>query len=80
LKQGAESGSVELWIQHPGISSSFDFQASTDGSHWFDVGRSVHARFRLTGLVPGTLYWFRHRALTRDGVGDWSDPITFRVV
>jgi hypothetical protein len=80
VNQRAESGSVELVVRHPGIVSSFDWQSSTDGSHWLDAGRSVHARFTVTGLVPGTRYWFRYRVLTRDGLSDWSDPITLLVV
>ena len=31
----------------------------------------------LTGLTPGTTYFFQARALLKDGYTDWSDPISF---
>ena len=79
VRPGKTSGSVRLAVRHPGIVTSFEWQMSTDGAHWDDAGRTVHAHVDLSGLTPGTLYHFRYRTVTRDGVSDWSDPITFRV-
>ena len=68
-----------LYALHPGIVASFDWQWSTDGTHWIDLPSTTPAKTTKDGLTPGTTYSFRHRALTRAGKGDCSDPITFLV-
>jgi hypothetical protein len=80
VKQGKRSGSVRLSVRHPGIVASFDWQSSTDGIHWVDRERTVHAKLDVDGLTPGTRYAFRYRTLTRAGLSDWSDPIVLWVV
>jgi hypothetical protein len=83
VKPGNNSGSVELSARHPGrgTKTSFDWQSSDDhGAHWVDAPRTVYSYTTISGLTPGVLYSFRYRTLTRDGEGDWSDPITLMVV
>jgi hypothetical protein len=79
VAQGQTSGSVILYALHPGTAASFDWQWSTDGTHWTDMKSTTAATTTLSGLTPGTLYSFRYRVLTTAGKGDWSDPLTFRV-
>jgi hypothetical protein len=79
-KDGRRSGSVTLIVRHPGGVTSFDWQYSTDGTHWVDAPRTVQARADLDGLTPGVLYSFRYRTLTKEGLSDWSDPITLMVL
>jgi hypothetical protein len=43
---------------------------------WVDGPRTERARVTLDDLTPGTLSSFRYRALTKDGLGDWSRPVT----
>jgi len=31
----------------------------------------------MVWLTPGSFYRFQVRALTRVGMGDWSEPVTF---
>ena len=80
VRQRKVSGSVTLAVRHPGTVTSFDWQTSTDGERWLDAGRTVQARLDRKELTPGTRYHFRYRTLTRDGLGDWSDPLTLLVV
>ena len=78
-KQPLRTNSVRLDARHPGGDASFDWQYSKDGVAWFDGPRTVQSRVTLDELVPGTLYWFRYRVLTKAGLGDWSEPITLMV-
>jgi len=79
-KQLAKSGSVRLEVRDPGVEASFDWQWSTDGVHWADAGRTVHTHLDLHELTPGTVYFFRYRTLTSEGLTDWSDPFKLLVV
>ncbi len=79
-KQGKVSGSVRLFVRHPGIVASFDWQLSSDGVHWINAPSTVRASQELEGLTPGTRYSFRYRTLTRDGTSDWSDPLDLLVL
>ncbi len=36
------------------------------------------SRQRVSGLLPGQLYFFRYRALSKAGKGDWSDVVSLR--
>jgi hypothetical protein len=59
-----------------------DFDAekrSIDGTEWIDLPETSVASARVTGLSPGTLYFFRYRTLVKNVLSDWSDPVTFRV-
>jgi hypothetical protein len=54
-----------------------DWQYSTDGGKtWLDAPTTTKASTTITGLVPGATVMYRHRPITKDGPGDWSQPIT----
>jgi len=78
-KEGLVSGTVRLVAKAPPTRASHDWQRSLDGTAWIDLERTIQARTELSGLVPGTWYLFRHRALTREGVGDWSQVVSLLV-
>jgi hypothetical protein len=48
------------------------WQMSTDGKTWTALPPSVKASSVVTGLVPGTLYYFQVRTLTVAGLSEWS--------
>jgi hypothetical protein len=79
-RQEPTSGSVHLLAPHPGGDASFEWQWSTDQTTWTTAGTSTQADFRITGLTPGLLYYFRVQVLTKGGLGDWSAPFALRVV
>jgi hypothetical protein len=79
-KQLKTSGSVCLSVRDPGVKAFFEWQWSTDGVHWVDLGGTLDATLDVHGLTPGTRYLFRYRMQTKLGVGDWSDPIALLVV
>jgi hypothetical protein len=77
---GAVSGSVQLFTATAGSRASYDWEWSTDGGKTWQVAPSTtRSRTVFTGLVPATTVWFRSRALTKAGEGDWTTPISFVV-
>ena len=60
-----------------GTYAMYFWQVSTDGVHWADCPSSnAKAITTIVGLTPGTLYYFRFRAQTRKGMGDWSPSVS----
>jgi hypothetical protein len=80
VKQLARSGSVQLAVTGEGRGRSYDWQLSTDGTHWVDLPRTTYASTTATGLIAGTRYSFRYRTLKGRTLGDWSDAYTLLVV
>jgi hypothetical protein len=77
---GRVSGSVQLVNASAGNRASYDWEWSTDGGKTWQVAPSTtRSRTVFTGLVPATTVWFRSRALTPAGEGDWTAPISIIV-
>jgi hypothetical protein len=58
---------------------SYQVQSSTDGGKtWMEAGITTKTqRFVLTGLVPGTTYWVRARAIGGStGASSWCSPMS----
>ena len=56
---------------------SHTWQYSTDGGKtWIDVAPTTRSNVTITGLQPGLLVQYRHRPVTKAGVGPWSDPVS----
>jgi hypothetical protein len=79
-KTGRTSGSVILEVRAAAKRASYGWQWSVDGGKtWIDAGTTLQAKTTITGLPVAKYVQFRYRAVTKNGVGDWSDPITFMV-
>ena len=70
------SSTVLLVARAAAKRATYFWEFGTDGAHWTDVPSTMKADTTITGLTPGTLYYFRFRAQTRKGMGDWSQSIT----
>jgi hypothetical protein len=79
VEQSDRSGEVKLYAPRVNRAASYKWQRSTDGTLWIDLPDTNVASAVASGLSPGTLYFFRYRTLLRNVLGDWSDPVTFRV-
>lgn len=78
--QGAVSGTVKLVTASAGHRASYDWEYSIDaGKTWVELPSSRQAKTSVTGLAAGTTVLFRHRAVTRTGVADWSQPVALLV-
>jgi hypothetical protein len=60
--------------------ATYEWEWSVDGGKTRNAApKTLHAKTTIVGLPVGTYVPFRYRAVTKTGVGDWSDPITVLV-
>jgi hypothetical protein len=77
---GDVSGSVELVAPKAGHRAGYEWAHSTDGgTTWVSLPFTVQASTTVSGLTPGSTVHFRYRAVTKDGAGDWSQPVSIIV-
>ena len=70
--RGTVSGSAKLVVKAAAGRASYEWQYSTDGKTWTNMPVTLKAKTTIEGLIPGTTYSFRYRAVTKAGEGDWS--------
>jgi hypothetical protein len=73
------SGSVHLIVRAVKGRASYDCQYSTDEADWLFGAPTVRADATLHGLAYGTVYFFRHRTVTKEGVSGWSQVVSLLV-
>jgi hypothetical protein len=73
------SGSVKLVAKAALGGRSNEWQVSTDGKTWTSAPPSTKAKTTVTGLQTGVLTYFRHRAVTKAGATDWTQPVSMLV-
>jgi hypothetical protein len=78
-KLGKVSGSVHLFARAANTRASYDWAYSLDGVTWILRPSTVRADTVIPNLAPRTRYFFRHRCVTKDGVGDWSQVVSILV-
>ena len=75
-KAGTTSGVVQLVALHAPGAKANEWQYSLDGGKtWVDLPPTTAAATTVTNLTPGTSVQFRQRAVTKNGVSDWSLPV-----
>jgi hypothetical protein len=80
IRRGRVSGSVHLVAKAVAKDASYEWQMSKDGgATWLDLPKTLQAKTTVPGLKPAGTPLFRLRAVTRRGVGDWSDPVSYVV-
>ncbi len=57
--------------------ASYQWQRSVDQVSWIDLPATMHASTLVTGLTPATIYYFRFRTLTAEGLSEWSAAVSF---
>jgi hypothetical protein len=58
-----------------------EWQLSTDGGKtWSDLPTTTKASTQVETLTVGATVTFRHRPVTKAGLGDWSQPVSAVVV
>ena len=70
------SGVVHVSVKVGGKRETHQWQSSTDGKTWTDMPPTLQGKTTATGFQPGVTVYFRHRAVTRTGLDDWSQPIS----
>ena len=75
-KPGRVSGEVDLETPSAGDDASYEWAYSLDGGiTWLSLPPTTQASTTATGLKPGATVHFRYRAVTNDGVRDWSQAV-----
>jgi len=72
--QGPTSGSAWLELLRVAKIATYFWVFSLDQKTWTNVPETMKAKLLLTGLTPGQTYYFKFRALTRQGQSVTSDP------
>ena len=79
-KHGKTSGSVILSVKSAGQRSSYEWEVSNDGVNWRELPDSIKSRTTVSGLTPGTTFYFRSRSITKNGEGSWSQVASIVVI
>jgi hypothetical protein len=77
--QGSVSGSVVCDVKAPGIPATYYWSFSVNEKDWISAPDSMTAKITIAGLTPGQTYYFRYRTLTRKGMSDLSQIVSFLV-
>jgi len=75
-KAGTVSGTIHLSAKAAGRTAAYDWQYSTDQKTWTTLPMTLQAKSGVTGLVSGTLYYFRVQVLVRTGAENWSQIVS----
>ena len=60
-----------------GKGAAYAWQVSEASGPWTALPDTTQASTRIDSLTRGSFYRFQVRALTRVGMGDRSEPVTF---
>ena len=81
VRHGDVSGSVKVMARTAAKRASYDWEVSTDGgATWRALPSTLRATMHASGFTPATRVSFRYRALTKDGLSDWSQPVEIIVL
>ncbi len=84
-QHGKNSGEIELKVRTVKGAKIYDISCCIGDpsieANWRHCGVGTKAtHLLLTGLVPGTVYWFRVRAIGANGPGPWSQYVTLMCI
>jgi hypothetical protein len=66
------SGNVMLSVKAANKRASYEWQISTDQETWTFLPVTLQAKTLVSGLSPGTRYYFRYKSVLREGESGWS--------
>jgi len=78
VTNGNHEGEILLKHKAEKNAKSWAWQYCTDpitATGWIQAGISTQATFTVTGLMPGTKYWFRAAHVKPSGMSEWCEPI-----
>jgi hypothetical protein len=77
VTRGRVPSSAHAYARAAKSRASYDWLYSTDGERWLSLPTTVRADAELEELAPGTVYLFRVRWTTKEGVSDWNEVVTY---
>jgi hypothetical protein len=76
LKRGINSGMLHAIAKAVPGAKAYEWEYSLDGgTTWLYLPPTTQAKTTVQNLTPGIKVWFHFRALTKAGLGDWSDRV-----
>ena len=78
-KQGSVTGTVNLVAKSAAKRAAYSWQYSTDQKTWTTLPETLRSKTGISGLAAATQYYFRVQAVTKLGVGDWSQAVVLKV-
>jgi hypothetical protein len=78
-RYGRVSGEVLLVALAVAHSAMYFWELSSDLKVWSSIPETMRANTTVSGLTAGQVYYFRFRAHTRKGVGDYSNVVKLLV-
>jgi hypothetical protein len=79
IRQGATSGTAIARAKSRGRGATYWWAFSADEKTWIVVPATRKATASFANLTPGMVYYFRFQALTKAGLSDWSQIVSFMV-
>jgi hypothetical protein len=76
VTQGAGSGVADVAVKAVSKRAAYYWQCSADGKTWTSLPATLQAHTTVTGLTPGTKYFFRYATLTKTGESNWSQVVS----
>jgi len=68
-------GTVKMEAKAVGKRASYEWQKSTDFTTWTTFDITLQTRTSLDGLIAGDKWYFRVRAITKDGEQSWTSAV-----
>jgi hypothetical protein len=78
-KQGRVSGEAKVIAKAVAKRASYEWAYSTDQKTWIVLPTTLQAHATVAGLTPGAIMYFRNRATTKKGAGDWGHVVSLMV-
>jgi hypothetical protein len=78
-KNAEVSGKVKLVAKAVAPAAVYSWEYTLDPSKWSSVPDTMKSRTELSGLTPGSMYYFRFRTFTRTGRQDYSQVVSLLV-
>jgi hypothetical protein len=77
--RGDVAGSARLIAKSAGDRTANQWRYSTDQETWHFATQTLRADTVIDGLSSATVYFFQHRAVTKEGAGAWSDVVSLLI-
>lgn len=80
VTHGEISGSVILSVKAVEANASYEWQQRTADGTYINLPTTRQCKTTVAGLTPGTMYYFRFRAVLRKGEGNYSQEVRIIVI
>ena len=80
VRNGAVSGQIFLIAKAVYKAGAYEWQMSIDNQTWIQLPSTIKAKTKVNELIPATTVYFRCRAITISGEGNWTQAVPIMVI